>query len=694
MKDQMPRWSGLDPLAQIRSRQEGKTKRGHQQELLPLPDKPAGKWKNTDSIARVIPDTPVFHLAIGLDYTIPPRLAGKTRIGSLVSVRIGEKLVHAWVKDIRPPEATSQRLRPISRVLSDRGLVSPKTFQLAQQVVSRYAGNISQVLNQAIPNRRAGIEKEFFTNNFAPVMPLTSREAPCQETNCLSVRDEPKIENYPQGKGLLDSLANKRRARVVWSAIPEPNRVAPFNQISELVSVALKAKGSVLCLFPTARQASEFCSYWSASQGANAPSPLKYFFEKSSGRHYQAYLQCRFNHPRLVVGTRSAIFAPLKGISLLLIWDENAETYQEQTAPYWHSRQVAMMRANSEKCSLILGSYSRSPQAQALVLSSWASELAMNNTPVLLPKIFTPDYEQRDDLSIGRTPISSTAIQFLRSCLENGPVLVQVGRRGGRKALSCARCSAPLRCPKCLGQVEQRGDDYLCPSCGHSFFFRCPNCGAQQARAAVRGHQRIGRELAAAFPKIPVINCDADNSLPPIGTKPTLVVATVDQEPVASNGYAGALLLDAGMLISLDRIWAGEQTLRRWANLGAKVAAKGKIMLSGDPGEYLATTFKRRTFREWASKELQERAEVGIPPTAAMAAIRASKDTLNQLLACANFPDMQVIEPVRFGNDWQVIVRARLDQGEELRAELSRLQALASRKKWGPVKVQVDPYDF
>lgn len=117
-------------------------------------------------------------------------------------------------------------------------------------------------------------------------------------------------------------------------------------------------------------------------------------------------------------------------------------------------------------------------------------------------------------------------------------------------------------------------------------------------------------------------------------------------------------------------------------------------MLTGDPGQRLAETFKHRTFSSWASQELLGRAEVGIPPTATLAVIRGQEDALHRFLAESTFPDSQVIGPVRQQEHFQVLVRSRLDQGEHLREELRRLQAVASRKKWGQIQVQVDPQDL
>lgn len=693
MSDQMPRWSGTDPLARIRSRPEGEPPAGKQEELLSVPDKPRGKWENTDPIARVIPDTSVFHLAAGLDYTIPARLQEKVQPGCLVSVKIGGKLVRAWVRSLRAPEPTRQRLRAISRVLSPYPLVSAASFELAEQVASRYAGNVSQVLTHAIAKRHASREKEFFASAIeksavAAAQKVTA-DLPASFTN-----EEPLIASYPHGKELLKSLGEAKAGKVVWSALPEPDRPAPFQQISQLIVSSLKAPGSVLCLFPTGQLAQAFSSYWEKNSPANAPSALEYHFDLGVSERYRAFLECRFKHPRLVVGTRSAVFAPLEKLSSLLIWDEAAETYQELSAPYWHTRQVAMLRSTREKSSLILGSYSRSPQAQALVMSTWAHEVAPDKSQVALPKIFTPDYEDRDDPTLGQSGLSSTALQFLRRGLTNGPVLIQAPRKGGRGGLSCANCLAPVRCPQCLGRVQQLRGNFICNSCGHHFQFSCPRCGGKTTRARVRGHKQIGAEIAAAFPKTPVFNCDAGNPLSRISAKPALIVATAEQEPVATGGYAAALILDAGMLLSLDRIWAAEEALRRWANAAAKVAPQGQIMLTGDPGQRLAATFKQRAYQQWASQELSERAEVGIPPTAALAIIRGTEDALQQFRAHASFVDTQVIGPVKNEANFQLLVRSRLEQGEALREELRRLQTLASRKKWGSLKVQVDPQEL
>ncbi|WP_311587572.1 primosomal protein N' family DNA-binding protein [Varibaculum cambriense] len=692
MTDIMPRWSGTDPLAVIRSRVQKEAPAGTQQELMSAPKQPHGKWENKDPIARVIPDVSVFHLANGLDYTVPARLIGKVQSGSLVSVKIAGKLVHGWVRDLREAEPTRQRLRPISRVLSPHALVSENSFTLTKQVARRYAGNFSAVLHQAIPPRRANIEKSFF-ESFAPDSSVTPA-AKLGECSWEAGAADPLIASYPAGKGLLDSLAQAHASRVVWQSLPEADLPAPFSQISQLISSSLSTSGSVLCLFPTSKLAKDFAAYWSEHAPDGAPSALEYHSELGANAHYRTFLECRFNHPRLVIGTRSAIFAPLEKLSLLLIWDEAAETYQEKTAPYWHTRQVAMLRSRAEKASLILGSFSRSPQAQGLIMSTWARELAPEKQQMPLPKVFTPEYENRDDPSLGQSGLSSTALQFLRRGLSKGPVLIQAPRKGGRGGLSCASCLAPVRCPQCLGRVEQLRGQFICHSCSHHFQFSCPRCGGKTTRASVRGHQQIGTELAAAFPRVPVFNCDADNSLPLISAKPALIVATAEQEPVASGGYAAALILDAGMLLSLDRIWAAEEALRRWANTAAKVNPGGQVMLTGDPGQRLADTFKQRTFSDWASQELAERAEVGIPPTAALAVIRGHEDTLRRFLAESSFPDAQVIGPVREGEHFHLLVRSRLDLGEQLRNELCRLQAVASRKKWGQIQVQVDPQDL
>lgn len=693
MNDQMPRWSGADPLAKIRFLKQQAVKDGQQQELLAIPEKPLAKWENQDPIATVIPDTPLFHLARGLDYTVPARLVKKVQPGCLVSVKIGDQLAHGWVRSIRPGQPTRKRLRPISRVLSPYPLVSAASFELADQVASRYAGNLSQILTHAIPPRRAGIEKEFFASE-SDNSPVENKPQVTAGLNASFAKAEPLIANYLTGKELLESLGKAKACKVVWSALPEPDKSAPFSQISQLVASSLNAPGSVLCLFPTGQLAKDFSSYWKNNAPTGAPSALEYHFELGTNERYRSFLKCRFNQPRLVVGTRSAVFAPLKKVSLVLIWDEGAESYQEKSAPYWHVRQVGMLRAGNEKCSLILGSFSRSPQAQALVMSSWAHELTPRKQQVQLPKIYTPEYEDRDDLTIGRVGLSSTALQFLHNALEHGPVLIQSPRKGGRLGLSCANCLAPVRCPQCFGTVQQLRGEFICNSCGHHFQFRCSRCGGQVTRAAARGNTRISEEIGAAFPKIPVINCDADNPLQRISAEPALVVSTTEQEPVAEGGYAGALLLDTGMLLSLDQIWTAEEALRRWANAAAKVAPGGGVMLSGDPGRRLALTFKQRAFSQWASQELQERAEVGIPPTAVLATIRADQLTLRKIQEVADFADAQVIGPSQIGEQFQLLVRSRLDKGEVLRQELQRIQAVASRKKWGSLKVQVDPLEL
>ena len=152
----------------------------------------------------------------------------------------------------------------------------------------------------------------------------------------------------------------------------------------------------------------------------------------------------------MVAGTRAAMFAPVAGLGLVVIWDDGDDLHAEPRAPYPHAREVLALRAHRARAAALIGGFARTAEATSLVASGWARAVT---APRDVVRRFAPDVRATgDDAELARDEaarsarIPSLALRAARTALDRGPVLVQVPRRGYLTAMACERCRAAARC--------------------------------------------------------------------------------------------------------------------------------------------------------------------------------------------------------------------------------------------------------
>lgn len=194
-----------------------------------------------------------------------------------------------------------------------------------------------------------------------------------------------------------------------------------------------------------------------------------------------------------------------------------------------------MLRAHQARCAALIGGYSRTAEAHALVRSGWAHDLVAARPVVRArtPRVVALDdsgYAEERDPAARTARLPSIALRAARSALEAGaPVLVQVPRRGYVPSLACARCRTIARCRHCTGPLalQERGPGAACRWCGRAEpVLRCARCGSEAVRAVVVGAGRTAEELGRAFAGTPVITSAGDAIVAEVDAKPALVVAT------------------------------------------------------------------------------------------------------------------------------------------------------------------------
>lgn len=652
-----------------------------------------------EPVARVLPMLEVPHLDREFDYLVSAEQSDDAQPGVRVRVRFRGRLVDAFILERRSETDHTGKLGWLDRVISAEPVLTGQVRRLVDAVAARYAGTRADVIRLAVPPRHARVEREP-----VPDLPVMTVEPP----------DESGWAAYGRGAQFLAALRDGRAARAVWQALPGERWV---DRLAEAALVTVRAGRGVLAIVPDQRDVDDL--HGALADRLDTGRVVALSAGLGPAERYRRWLAVLRGQARVVVGTRSAVFAPVADLGLVMVWDDGNDTLAEPRAPYPHAREVAMLRAHQLRCAAIIGGYARTAEAQALVRSRWAHDLVATRPVVRdrTPRVIALDdsnFQHERDPAARTARLPSVALRAARGALDAGaPVLVQVPRRGYVPALACARCRQIARCRHCTGPLSLPDRDapgVVCRWCGRQDpALRCARCGSDAVRAVVVGARRTAEELGRAFPGVTVVTSGGDTVVPSVDGRPALVVATPGAEPVAAGGYGAALLLDAWALLGRQDLRAAEDTLRRWMIAAALVrprGAGGEVTVVAESALPTVQALIRWDPVGHAEAELDARAEVGLPPAVHIAALDGTPDAVRALLEVAELPpEAEPLGPVELpfgarrppgiGPDSPVhrmLVRVPRESGLALAAALRRATGvLSARHDHAPVRVQIDP---
>lgn len=671
-----------------------------QLELVRAPAKAARRARPTDPvaehlpIARVLVEVPLPHLDRPFDYLVPAAMAADAVPGARVSVRFSGAVHDGFVIERLEKSDHEGRLSRIRRVVSPEPVLAPEIARLARAVADRYAGTVADVLRLAVPPRHARTEAAARAESAVPA------DGPHPGAALSPTEPDPGAwVDHTDGESFLTALATGGSPRAVWNPGPATDWA---DLLARAVAATLSGGRGALVVVPDARDVTHLDTALVAVAGPGRHVALA--AELGPAERYRRWLAVRRGQIKAVIGTRSAMFAPVSALGLVAIWDDGNDLHAEPRAPYPHAREVVLLRAHEQGAAALVGGYARTAEAQQLVATGWARALTPPRAHVrsLAPRVRTAgdDYEQARDPAARTARIPSLAWRTARDALTAGPVLVQVPRSGYVPALACGRCRAPARCTACHGPMRLAGElaEPSCSWCGRHGEWVCPSCRGRSVRAAVLGVRRTAEELGRAFPGVPVRMSRGDAVVDAVDATPALVVATPGAEPRAAGGYAGALLLDGHALLTMPGLRTPEEALRRWLAAAALVRTGGEIVVVAEPTAAPVQALVRWDPAGFAERELAERQSLRFPPVARVAELTGAGPDIAQLLELTELPaGAEVLGPVPVGDDGaeRVIVRVPRAAGLALAATLKGAQGVRSAKRSGAaVRVRIDPVDL
>ncbi len=240
----------------------------------------------------------------------------------------------------------------------------------------------------------------------------------------------------------------------------------------------------------------------------------------SKGERLDAYRRIKRGDVDLVIGTRSAIFAPIKSLGLIVIDEEHEHTYKSESSPKYHARDVAAYRAGHSSALMLLASATPSLESFYKAKEGIYTLVPLRERygGVKLPTAVIVD--MREELRLGNvTPISDRLHKSLSEVYEKeNQAILFLNRRGYSSEISCKSCGEVITCPRCSVSLTYHtgrgGGKMLCHLCGYSEPVAkiCPSCGADKLSFLGFGTQKLEDELGKYLPDMRVMRMDADTT--------------------------------------------------------------------------------------------------------------------------------------------------------------------------------------
>ncbi len=239
----------------------------------------------------------------------------------------------------------------------------------------------------------------------------------------------------------------------------------------------------------------------------------------SLGERLDEYKRVLRGEAKIVVGTRSAVFAPLRNIGLIIIDEEHEHTYKSESTPRYNACQVAKFRCMKNNSLLLLGSATPSVESYYHALSGTYSLEVLKERygNSVLPDVMIEDMNL--EMASGNfCNFSSGLAEEIEKNLDSGKQsILLLNRRGHNTFVSCSKCKEVITCPNCSISLtyHSANDRLMCHYCGYSVPYTntCPVCHSESLRFSGAGTQRIEQELAELFPSAKILRLDTDSTM-------------------------------------------------------------------------------------------------------------------------------------------------------------------------------------
>lgn len=655
----------------------------------PLFDPEPFPWELADQddllCAQVVLNRP---LEQAYDYLVPDNLRGKIQIGQRVRVPFGrgDQLLTGFCVGLGPPRTDIARLKRVHELLDAVSLLSPHMLKLTKWIAEYYLCGWGQVLEMVIPagvKNQAGTKEILFLRvnpeaaSAVPSLPLPAKQATvlelvrsapqpltidavarlaqCGTGPITALRRKRLIEAYPERVAsapesvpaetldddlqmnadqqqvldrVLDTLRNSQYRTFLLQGVTGSGKTEVYiRAIREVVSYGRQAIVLVPEISLTPQTIRRF-----RRRFPHVAVLHSHLNDVERNRHWRQIAQ---GQVQVVVGARSAIFAPTPNLGLIIIDEEHETSFKQDTVPRYHAREVARQRAELENIPLILGSATPTLESWQRT-STGQDELLQMPRRVLglpMPPVVIVDVRHDPVISAGAAIGRALRTAMLTALEREGQVILFLNLRGFSPVMFCRACGQSVKCPHCDVTMTWHKELSLalCHSCEYTSPppLNCPYCGKPGIRYLGTGTQRLEQEVRAKFSKYSCMRMDSDSMRQPgshdraleafrrgetrilLGTQ--MISKGLDFPNVTLVG-----VIDADTMLHQPDLRSTERTFHLIAQVAGRTGRSsrgGRVLVQTcSPTEPAIVLAAQHNFTSFAKHELAHRRQLQYPP--------------------------------------------------------------------------------
>ncbi|WP_325108699.1 replication restart helicase PriA [Luteolibacter pohnpeiensis] len=650
--------------------------------------------------ARVLIDGPS---ELVFDYAIPVGLDVKP--GCRVRVPLRKKSSIGTVLSVVSADQFEFAVRELEALIDPEPLITPVLLKTADWIANYYGCSIESVIRSVLPESVRTEEHSARTRRIAilakAVDPVTmerlEKRAPRQhailtllgaatdqqlpvadlgEGNSASLKSLEKagwirleieeIRRDPDADGVEEILESKpldlneeqqRALDEVLSAVADPEHAKPLLLLGvtgsgktevylQAARRALDLGKTVLVLVPEISLTPQTVRRFKARFAAMQQEVAVLHSNLSQGERFDEWHRIRKGIARIVIGARSAVFAPLPDLGLILVDEEHENSYKQDVVPRYHGRDVAVLRAAFEPCAVVLGSATPSLESWHNCESGKYQLVRLNQRAdgQSMPLVRVVDMRLGSGKHKGAPAILSDKLRTaLEQRLEKGEQsILFLNRRGFARSLQCHACGHVCQCPHCaVALTYHRTDERLiCHVCGYQSIVprKCPECRDPGIAMQGYGTQRVEEVLSKVLPQAKFARIDADTMRRKNALRDTLNAFKAHKTDVliGTQMIAKGLhfpnvtlvgILNADLGLHVPDFRAGERTFQLLTQVAGR-AGRGDLA-----GEVIVQTFtphspsiqyaRRHDFDGYSEQEMEFRSQFSFPPYAHCAVLTA-----------------------------------------------------------------------
>ena len=691
---------------------------------------------------------------------------GKPVIGYIIEIQDSNKSKEEIEKE------TGFSLSYILQIIDDKPLINDELMELANQISSYYISPLISVLQTMLPSslkpRRSALKgpkiayDKYLVALDNDVHKLTAKQFEIysliknsdkvlkREIKSPSIikklieekylkeiliektrlqlpnveKEQPKKLNDVQKKA-FDSIINTDKTVSLLQGVTGSGKTEVYLALSNYY---ISQGKSIIMLVPEISLTPVMCSYF-LKRFSNNVAILH--SELSDGEKYDEYRRIAKGEVKIVVGTRSAIFAPLKNIGLIILDEEHVESYKQENVPCYHAREIAIMRANYNHAKVVLGSATPSLESKARAIKNIYNHVIINKrfNEKELPNTEIIDMSNYANMSRESSIFSVQLIDKLKKVFENKEqAILLINKRGYSNSIFCRSCGKVIRCPDCgIPLTYHKNNNILkCHHCDYTMYKPpvCPSCKSKYLSTNGFGTEKIVDELYKLFPNIKVLRLDSDvgqiknNIAKTLKSFANLEADVLVGTQMIAKGHdfpnvtlVGVVSADIGL--SLPTYRSSERVFQLITQAVGRAGRKDKlgsaIIQTFNPNHYAITCSSKQDYEQFFLQEMQIRKQTQYPPYVNLISLDISAlteryveeiaNSIKERILKQNIENVTILGPVqpyiaKENGKYHRIIILKTKNNDIIKAFIKDLLNSLKGLSQVNIKVDIDPYSI